>query len=283
MTDARLPRWVRLGVLAPTAVLVSTFFLVPLWWVLISAFRPESDIFRYLSPLDWQVLIPQRVTLENFENLFSGPFLRATVNSVVVAAVTVVIGVVVCAMAAYALSAIDFPGRNFVFALVVVGFLIPFDAVAIPLGQSFQDWNLRNTYAGLILPGIGNGLAIFVLRQFFLAIPRELREAAELDGAGRFRILWLIYLPLSWPAVIGAALVLFVFQWQAFLWPLIVVSDESLQLAPVVLAQLQGQAEYGFDPGQIFAGTVVLAVIPVAVLLRFQRHFIQSVASTGID
>jgi putative chitobiose transport system permease protein len=283
MTDARLPRWVRLGVLTPVAVLVSTFFLVPLWWVLISAFRPESDIFRYLSPLDWQVLIPQRVTLENFENLFSGPFLRATVNSVVVAAVTVVIGLVVCAMAAYALSAIDFPGRNLVFALVVVGFLVPFDAVAIPLGQSFQDWDLRNTYVGLILPGIGNGLAIFVLRQFFLGIPRELREAAELDGAGRLRILWRIYLPLSWPAVIGAALVLFVFQWQAFLWPLIVVSEESLQLAPVVLAQLQGQAEYGFDPGQIFAGTVVLAVIPVAVLLRFQRHFIQSVASTGIN
>jgi putative chitobiose transport system permease protein len=155
--------------------------------------------------------------------------------------------------------------------------------VAIPLGETFQDWGLRNSYAGLVLPGLGNGLAIFVLRQFFLGIPRSLLEAAELDGASRWTVLWRIYLPLSYPALIGAGLVLFVFQWQAYLWPLIVVSEQDLQLAPVVLAQLQGQAEYGFDPGQIFAGTVVLALIPVAVLLRFQRHFLQSVATTGID
>jgi putative chitobiose transport system permease protein len=282
-TVGRLPGWVRFGVLTPIAVLSSTFFLVPLWWVLISAFRPKEDIFGHLSPLDWQVLIPQRVTLENFQRLFDGPFLTATLNSVLVAAVTVALGLIVCAMAAFALSALDFPGRGAVFAVVVVGFLVPFDAVAIPLGQTFTDWGLRNTHAALILPGLGNGLAIFVLRQFFLGIPRSLREAAQLDGASLWTVLWRIYLPLSRPALISAGLVLFVFQWQAYLWPLIVVSEQDMQLAPVVLAQLQGQAEYGFEPGQIFAGTVVLAVIPVAVLLRFQRYFMQSVATTGID
>lgn len=283
MLDRHVPEWIRLWVLTPMAVIVSGFFLLPLWWIVISAFRPERDIFRYLSPLDPRVLIPDRVTLENFTTLFEGQFLRATVNSLVVAGVTIVLGLVICSLAAYALSALQFRGREVVFAIVVVGFLVPFDAVAIPLGETFQDWGLRNTYAALILPGVGNGLAVFAIRQFFLGIPAELREAARVDGAGPLRVLFHIYLPLSRPALIGAGLVLFVFQWQAYLWPLIVVSDVELQVGPVVLAQLQGQAEYGFDPGQIFAGTFVLAVIPVLALLRFQRYFTQSLASSGID
>lgn len=283
MLDRHVPEWIRLWVLTPMAVIVSGFFLLPLWWIVISAFRPERDIFRYLSPLDPRVLIPDRVTLENFATLFEGQFLRATVNSLVVAGVTVVVGLVICSLAAYALSALQFRGREVVFAIVVVGFLVPFDAVAIPLGETFRDWGLRNTYAALILPGVGNGLAVFAIRQFFLGIPDELREAARVDGAGPLRVLFHIYLPLSRPALIGAGLVLFVFQWQAYLWPLIVVSDVELQVGPVVLAQLQGQAEYGFDPGQIFAGTFVLAVIPVLALLRFQRYFTQSLASSGID
>lgn len=281
--ERQVPQWLRLWVLTPLAVVVSGFFLLPLWWIVISAFRPERDIFRYLSPLDARVLIPDRVTLENFSNLFEGQFLRATINSLVVAGVTVAAGLVICSLAAYALSALRFRGREAVFAVVVIGFLVPFDAVAIPLGETFQQWGLRNTYAALILPGLGNGLAVFALRQFFLGIPEELREAARVDGAGPLRVLFSIYLPLSTPAMIGAGLVLFVFQWQAYLWPLIVVSDVELQVGPVVLAQLQGQAEYGFDPGQIFAGTFVLAVIPVLALLRFQRYFTQSLASSGID
>lgn len=278
-TTSTVRRWVVL----PIAVLSGLFFLLPLWWIVISAFRPERDIFRYLSPLDPRVLIPTEFSLDSFTALTSGPFFRAVFNSLLVAGVTVVVGLVVCSMAAYALAAIDFPGRSVVFAIVVVGFLVPFDAIAIPLGQVFQDWGLRNTYSALILPGIGNGLAIFALRQFFLAIPSELADAAEVDGAGPIAILFRIYLPLARPALVGAGLLLFVFQWQAYLWPLIVVSDADLQVGPVVLAQLQGQAEYGFDPGQIFAGTFVLAIIPIVLLLRFQRHFVRSIAASGID
>lgn len=274
----RVRRWV----LLPIAGLSGVFFFLPLLWIVVSAFRPERDIFRYLSPLDPRVIVPTQWSLESFRSLFDGPFPRAVVNSLVVAGVTVAIGLVVCAMAAYALTALDFRGRGVIFAIVVIGFLVPFDAIALPLGRLFQSWGLRNTYAGLILPGIGNGLAIFALRQFFAQIPFELRDAARLDGAGPMTILVRIYLPLAKPALVGAALVLFVFQWQAYLWPLIVISDSDLQVGPVVLGQLQGQAEYGFDPGQIFAGTFVLAIVPILLLVRFQRHFVRSVAATGI-
>lgn len=277
------PARVRRLVLLPIAGLAGVFFFLPLLWIVVSAFRPERDIFRYLSPLDPRVIVPTEWSLESFRSLFDGQFPRAVINSLVVAAVTVILGLVVCAAAAYALTALDFPGREAIFVVVVIGFLVPFDAIALPLGRLFQSWGLRNTYAGLILPGIGNGLAIFALRQFFAQIPAELRDAARLDGAGPLSILTRIYVPLAKPALVGAGLVLFVFQWQAYLWPLIVISDSDLQVGPVVLGQLQGQAEYGFDPGQIFAGTFVLAVVPVVLLVRFQRHFVRSIAAAGID
>jgi putative chitobiose transport system permease protein len=277
------PVRVRRLVLLPIAGLAGVFFFLPLLWIVVSAFRPERDIFRYLSPLDPRVIVPTEWSLESFRSLFDGPFPRAVINSLVVAAVTVILGLVVCAAAAYALTALDFPGREAIFVVVVIGFLVPFDAIALPLGRLFQSWGLRNTYAGLILPGIGNGLAIFALRQFFAQIPADLRDAARLDGAGPLSILARIYVPLAKPALVGAGLVLFVFQWQAYLWPLIVISDSDLQVGPVVLGQLQGQAEYGFDPGQIFAGTFVLAVVPVVLLVRFQRHFVRSIAAAGID
>lgn len=280
--NERFPRPVRWVVLPVLLIITGAVFFIPLLWVLSSSLRPANDIFRYLSPLGLKSLIPTDVTLENFINIFQGVFWRAAVNSIVVSAVTVVLGLIVCVLAAYALSALDFRGKNAVFACIVVGFLIPFDAVALPLGEMFNAWGLRNTYTALILPGIGNGLAIFALRQFFLGIPKDMREAAQLDGARTWSIIWRIYVPMSKPALISSSLILFVFQWQAYLWPLIVISRDEMQMAPVVLAKLQGQAEYGFDPGQIFAGTVVLAIIPMILLMKFQRHFVQS-NSPGLD
>lgn len=122
-------------------------------------------------------------------------------------------------------------------------------------------------------------MAIFLLRQFFLGIPTELCEAAQVDGASWWTILFRVYVPLAQPALIGASLIFFVAQWQAFLWPLLVVSDPNLNLAPIALSQFLGQ--YNFDFGQLFAGAFVLSIIPVIILLPLQRYFTQSVATTG--
>lgn len=281
-TVNHLPKPVRRFVMPILLIIVGAVFVIPLLWIAVSSLRPASDIFRYLSPLGIQSFLPSQITFENFANIFQGVFWRAALNSIFVTGVTVVIGLVVCVLAAYALSAMNFRGKGAVFACIVVGFLIPFDAVAIPLGEMFNAWGLRNTYTALVLPGIGNGLAIFALRQFFLGIPKDMREAAQLDGARIWSIIWRIYVPMSKPALISSSLILFVFQWQAYLWPLIVISRDEMQMAPVVLAKLQGQAEYGFDPGQIFAGTVVLAIIPMVLLMKYQKHFVQS-NSSGID
>ncbi|MBN8943035.1 MAG: carbohydrate ABC transporter permease [Rhizobiales bacterium] len=261
------------------AVATAALAMLPLIWAAISALRPSEEIFRYLSPLTISTFVPTEITFNNIVALWNGPFARAMLNSAIVTAVTVVFGLVICSMAAFALSALRYRGRGPIFAVMVVSFLIPFDSIAVPLAQVFRDLDLQNSYAGLILPGIGNGLAVFLLRQFFLGIPRELSEAAMVDGLGWFRIFTKIYLPLSRPALIGAALILFVFQWQAYLWPLLIAPNPDYHVASVAIASFAGQ--YDVDYGQMFGGAVFTALLPMAVLLVFQRYFIASFATTG--
>jgi multiple sugar transport system permease protein/putative chitobiose transport system permease protein len=260
--------------------IVALLFLAPLWWTVASSLRPEEETFRTLSPVSIWTLIPREPTLENLTRLFEGDFARAMLNSVIVTAATLVVGLAINATAAFALAVLDFPGRTAIFACMVVSFLIPFDAIAIPLASTFRDAGLDNSYIGLILPGIGNGFAVFLLRGFFMGIPKELAEAARVDGLGWWGIFRRIYLPLSRPALIGAGLILFVFQWQSYLWPLLIAPDPAMKVAPVAIAQFAGQ--YGVDFGRIFAGSVMTAIVPLLVLLFFQRYFTQSVSASGL-
>ena len=189
-----LPRWGRL----PLAILVpviSVLWLAPLVWIVVAGLRPTADIVGSFQTLDWQTFFPESVTAENLVSIATGTMGRAIINSLVVAGATVALGLVVSAMAAYALTAFRFRGRGFVFGLIVLTFMVPFEALAIPLADAARSADLDNTFIGLILPGVGNGLAIFLLRQFYLDIPRELAEAAAIDGAGKWRVLWKIYVP----------------------------------------------------------------------------------------
>ena len=260
-------------------IIVAILFFLPLWWVTVSALRPSDAIFRYLSPLSLWSFWPNDPTLDNVVQLWQGDFRRAIINSIAVSAITVIIGLVVCSTAAFALAVIEFPFRKAIFMIMVVSFLIPFDAIAVPLFGIMRDLKLQNTYTGLILPGIGNGLAVFLLRQFFQGIPKELREAAAVDGLSWFGIYWRIYLPLSGPALVSAALILFIFQWQAYLWPLLIAPAPRYKVASVAIAQFSGQ--YDVNYGLIFAAALFISVIPMTVMTLLQRFYASSVASTG--
>ena len=262
-----------------TIAAVALVFLLPLYWLTISSLRPEDDIFRYLNPFSLQTFIPNRLTFDNIVGLWSGSFARAIFNSLFVAIVTVFVGLAVCTPAAYALAVIEFPGREIIFMAMIVSFLIPFDAIAVPLFYIMRGLNLQNTYTGLILPGVGNGLTVFLLRQFFLGIPKDLGEAAMVDGMGYVRIFWYIYLPLSAPALISAGLILFIFQWQAYLWPLLIAPSNDMKVAAVALAQFS--TEYHVSFGMLFAGAMFLSLIPMVILVAFQQYFTGSVAATG--
>ena len=260
--------------------IIAALFVLPLWWAVASALRPQRETFATISPVSLWTLIPRDFTFDNFGRLFDTGFGRAMVNSTVVTAGTLVGGLIICATAAFALAVLRFPGRGVVFAVMVVSFLIPFDAIAIPLMAIFRGVSLDNSYLALILPGIGNGFAVFLLRGFFLGVPPELAEAARVDGLGWWGVFWRIYLPLSRPALIGAGLILFVFQWQSYLWPLLIAPDPEMKVAPVAIAQFAGQQ--GVDFGAIFAGATMTAIVPLVVLLFFQRYFTQSVTASGL-
>ena len=197
----------RLPVRAVVSAVVGIGWLLPLIWMLANSLRPGGDIFKYLSPLSWRSFVPTEFTITNYTHVLShGTFGRSILNSLLVCVVTVVVGLALSATAAFGLSAIPFRGQGAVFSIVVVSFLLPFEAIAIPLASLFRDWHLQNSYPGLILPGVGSGLAIFLLRQFFLAVPKDLVEAARLDGLGWWGVFLRIYLPISKPALVGAGL-----------------------------------------------------------------------------
>lgn len=262
-------------VVIPAAVLA----LAPLLWALVSSLRDGDDIFRHLSPFTWETIWPSSISLDNYIAVLGSDFSRALLNSVIVAFFGVVLGLLVSSLAAFALAVVDFPGRNIVFGVMVVSFLVPFEAIAIPLATTFRAADLQNSLVGLILPAIGNGLSIFLLRQFFLNIPYSLAEAARMDGLSWFGIYRRIYLPLSRASMVGAGLILFVFQWQSFLWPLLIAPAPAPRVAPVAIADFA--QESGVDYGQMFAAATLTAAVPLLLLLIFQRQFTNSLASSG--
>ena len=270
--DRRRPVPVLTVVLTAVAVVVAMVFVLPAVWILVGSFRPTEEILTTMSPLTWRLVVPSELTLVNYTHLLvDSGFSRALLNSAFVCVASVLVGLLISAMAAYALSVFHFPGRNLVFAVVVISFMVPFEAIAIPLAQQFTGWGLGNTYLGLILPGIGNGLAVFNLRQHFLSIPTSYREAAMLDGASEPRILFSLYLRISGPALTNSAVLIFLGQWTAYLWPLLLVSNNDLQLAPVALAGTFG--EHAADYGQNFAGTILLSLVTALSMLVLQRFF----------
>lgn len=269
------------GVIVRTifAAAVSLAFLLPVVWVAAAAFTPNSLIFKSVTHPSWNMLIPQEPTLDNFGQLSAFNFWHYMGNSLLVTGVSVVVGLVIVVFAAFALSVFKFRGRNVLFLVVVVSFMIPFDAIAIPLAISFRDWGIGNTYLALILPGLAHGMAVFNLRQFFLGVPPSLLEAAAVDGAGPVRVLWQIYVPLSKPAIISSAVLLYLGQWTAYLWPLLIANKDSVVVAPIALARVFG--EFQVDYGRLFAGSLVLGVIPGLIMLFMQKYFVQSVSSVA--
>jgi putative chitobiose transport system permease protein len=253
-------------------------FLLPIWWTLVTALRPQGEAFRYLSLSVWSFL-PNDPTFANFIAVLQGPFARAVVNTAVVSFATVVVGLAVCSMAAFALSAMDFRGRTTVFAIVVVSFLIPFDAIVVPLAQIMRSGGLQNSYTALVLPAIGNGMVVFLLRQFFLGIPRELREAAMIDGLSWFGIFTRIYLPLSTNALISAAIILFINQWQSYLWPLLVAPASGYKVVAVAIAEMSALQTVRYE--QVFAAAFITSLVPLLVLWIALRFFGASIATTG--
>jgi len=270
LTDAlRLTRWVLL-------ILGAIVCIVPFIWMVGGSFRPEADLFANPARL-----LPKTWTLHGYRDIGSElPLARMLVNTVVFAGGTTLLCLLFDSLCAYALARLDIPGSRWAFLLVIATLMVPFQVTLIPVFIELFHFGWLNTYQGLIIPRATSAFGIFMLRQFFMSIPRELDEAARIDGANKFTIYWRIILPMSKPALSTLALLHFMNLWNDLLWPLVVTSDTDMRTLPAGLTLFGGQ--HVIDHAVLFAGATI-SVIPLAIaFLLAQRFFVQSVATTGL-
>jgi len=256
-------------------------FLLPYLWMVSSAFKNQTAIFDELNPLSWKVFLPVGGTIDNFVALFEKGIGLALVNSLIVAFIQVGGTLVVCTLAAYALTRISFKGRSVVFAVILATFMLPAEALVVPMYGVVAGLNLQDTLLAVALPWVSSVFGLFLLKQAFEEIPMELDEAARLDGAGHFRVFWSIILPNVRTSLATLCLVTFLFSWNAFLWPLTVVQSSQNQVVQVAIAQSVSAGELP-NWGLTFAGAAV-ATVPLILLFLFaQRFFVQGLASSGL-
>ena len=267
-----LSRWTKWALLLGGAVIIALPFL----WMLGASFKPESDIFGY--PLRLQ---PTHPTFSNYVGIWHElPFFRLLVNSVVFAGGVTVCSVFFDSLAAYALARLRFPGRTLAFYLVLATLMVPFQVTLVPVFELLFKMHWLNTYQGLIVPRATSAFGIFLLRQFFITVPRELDEAAQAEGASEWYIYSRIMLPLAKPALATLAVFYFMNNWNDFLWPLVVTSTTNMRTLPAGLTLFAGQ--YVVEHGVLMAGALS-SLLPLAVAFALaQRYFTQGIATTGL-
>lgn len=256
---------------------IALITLGPLLWLVGTAFKsPSENIFQ--SPPQ---LIPAQPTFENFITVWqTNPFGQYLLNSTIVSLLTVGLNLVFCALAAYPLARLSFPGREWIFTAVVTTIMIPFQIVMIPLYILTVQIGLRNTYLGMIFPSLASAFGIFLLRQAFLGVPKELEEAARMDGCSEIGLWWNIMLPAIRPALATLAIFVFIGAWSDFLWPLIIIQDENLYTLPLGVAKLAGT--FSLDWRLVSAGSVI-SIAPVTILFLFlQRYIVPTDAGSGV-
>jgi multiple sugar transport system permease protein/putative chitobiose transport system permease protein len=263
-----------------TLIVLSALTLLPLVWCVASSFTPLDAILKYAVPFSWRALIPADFTWQAYQDLMASPFFGALLNTFFVCAVTVIAGIAVNSLAGFAFAVFEFPGKRILFIIVLITFMVPFEVMALPLYVIVNLLHMDNSYQALILPALANGIVIFLFRQFFYDTPRELLDAARVDGLSWFGIYGRIVVPLSTPVMVSAALVLFLSQWQSFFWPLLVANSPQYQMVQVALANFQGEHITLWN--DLFAGSVIATVVPMTLMLVLQRYYVRTIARTGL-
>lgn len=253
--------------------LLAGLTVFPLLWMVSSAFKPRTAAYDFN-------LIPAEPTLGNFAYVIGeATFLRAMLNSLFVAGTVTLAALFFHSMAAYALARLRFPGRELLFLAIFSTLLVSLPVILVPLFILVRELGMLDSYAGMIVPSIFNAFGIFLLRQFYLGIPRELEEAAIVDGAGYWRVYWNIILPLSRPILAALAVFFFLANWNAFLWPLTITTDRDLWVVQVAISSFQQQ--YASSQGYIMAASTVVALPTMALFLLFQRQLVESIKTSG--
>lgn len=254
---------------------VSIVMIFPFIWMVFTAFKGNQEVYVYPP-----TFFPQEFHWENFSHVLETvPFVRFYFNSLLVTILITVSQVVTSALAAYAFARLEFFGKNFLFILYLATLVIPNQVTMLPLFLLVSRLGWIDTYQALVVPFLANAFAVFFLRQFFAGLPRELEDAARVDGAGRLRILIQIILPLARPALATITLFIFLAEWDSYLWPLIVTNSQAMRTLPIGLRFFV--EESGAQLNYMMAGAL-MAIIPIMLLFFVaQRQFIEGIAMTG--
>lgn len=275
ITPSRLAR----GTLTYAVLTIGAIIMIlPFFWMISSSFMTSQEILA--RPVIW---FPARLRLDAYRSLSSAiPLGRMYLNSTIVTSLTAIGILLTSSLAGYGFAKFQFPGRDTLFLLVLATMMIPFFVVMIPIFYLISKFHWINSYQGLIVPNIVTAFGIFLMRQYMLSLPDEVLDAARVDGASEFQIYWRIVIPLSTPVIGALGILAVVYQWNTFLWPLIVARDANMWTIPVGLNSLQVYASNADVINMQMAGAA-LAIVPVIVVfLLLQRYFVRGIALTGM-
>jgi ABC-type glycerol-3-phosphate transport system permease component len=263
-------------------VVVTFVFALPLVWLILTSFKPTPDVFRYTAPLSWYTFFPPVPTLFNYWSIFATwHFERDLLNTAIATVGQVVGACVTCSLAAFVFARTRFRGRDTLFALSMLTAFVPFDVVVVPLYSVVRSLDLVSTYAALFLPFVASPFGVFLMRQAFLEIPRDLDEAATVEGASLFQIFRHVVLPNGRPALVTLALVQFMWAWNSFLWPLVVMQDRTKQVVQVTISTFRTAANYPLY-GELFAASTA-ATVPILILFfLLQRYYVRGMLMSGM-
>jgi multiple sugar transport system permease protein len=258
-------------------ILFSLLFLAPLFWMFTTSLKGPNELYQF--PPKW---IPSKFHFENFKNAWtSQPFTQYLINSVTVTIMATLGQIVSSALVAYGFARFQFKGRDFLFMVLLATMMIPWEVTMIPLYMEFNWLGWLNTLKPLIVPSwFGSPFFIFLLRQFIMGIPKELDEAARMDGANAFQIFYKIYIPLMKPALILVGVFRFLNCWNDYLGPLVFLNDQSKYTLTLGLAQFKGM--FGVDMEGIMAITVLISIPPLILFFAAQRYIMEDVSKTGV-
>ncbi|RFU94097.1 carbohydrate ABC transporter permease [Sphaerochaeta halotolerans] len=250
--------------------------LLPVLWVVLSSFKPQSELFRV--PLTF---LPQKWTVQNYvSSLQAGNFPVYFSNTVFVAVVSTFITVMVNLMAGYALAKYIFKGRNLIFTIMIATLMIPLQVIMIPIFLQLKNFGMLNSLWGIIIPPAATPTGVFLARQYLVNLPDSLIEAARIDGAKEYSIFFRIILPMSKPIVATIAIFSFMWRWNDYLWPLIVITDNKKQTIQQALANFVGQLQINWS--DLLAMTTIAIIPVIIVFLAFQRFFFSGIAAGSV-
>ncbi|MCT4688861.1 carbohydrate ABC transporter permease [Vallitalea sp.] len=256
---------------------IAIAMILPFLWMISTSFKSANEIFTI--PIKW---IPSSFNFKNFSKAISSfPFVRFFINSVTVTIFIIIGQLVTSVMSAYAFARMEFKGKNLLFIILLAGLMLPAQTIMIPMILILKELHLLNTLRGIIIPFTWSALIVFLLRQFFMKIPKEIEEAAMIDGCSTFRIVTSIVLPISKPILSTSFILIFIYAWNQYFWPLLIVNKEELYTLQLGLAYFKEVNAIETDWGALMAGTTLTLLPVIIVFVIFQKKVIESIAFSG--